>query len=119
MALSDIAEQLDQADPTLARYNRQMLWPQIGIEGQKKLKASKVLLVGCGALGTVLGNLLATAGEEGNARLWKVPDGKQVAKLVHENSTVGTERAVLRLLGFNEALAHAGLVTATRGPAGG
>jgi adenylyltransferase/sulfurtransferase len=62
MALSDIAEQLDKADPTLARYNRQMLWPAIGIEGQKKLKQSKVLLVGCGALGTVLGNLLARAG---------------------------------------------------------
>jgi len=62
MALSDIAEQLDAADPSLARYNRQMLWPAIGIEGQKKLKASKVLLVGCGALGTVLGNLLARAG---------------------------------------------------------
>jgi adenylyltransferase/sulfurtransferase len=62
MALSDLAEQLDKADPSLARYNRQMLWPQIGIEGQKKLKASRVLLVGCGALGTVLGNLLARAG---------------------------------------------------------
>ncbi len=62
MALSDIAEKLDQADPSLARYNRQMLWEPIGIEGQKKLKASKILLVGCGALGTVLGNLLARAG---------------------------------------------------------
>src|SRR3954469_8937022 len=62
MALSDIAEELDKADPSLARYNRQMLWEPIGIEGQKKLKASKVLLVGCGALGTVLGNLLARAG---------------------------------------------------------
>lgn len=36
--------------------------------------------------------------------------GKQVADLVHHNSTVGTERAVLRLLGFNEALEHAGLL---------
>jgi adenylyltransferase/sulfurtransferase len=62
MALSDIADQLDKADPSLARYNRQMLWPQIGIEGQKKLKASKVLLVGCGALGTVVANLLARGG---------------------------------------------------------
>jgi len=62
MALSDIAEQLDKADPALARYNRQMLWPAIGIEGQKKLKASKVLLVGCGALGTVVANLVARAG---------------------------------------------------------
>ncbi|HVX86123.1 MAG TPA: ThiF family adenylyltransferase [Phycisphaerae bacterium] len=62
MALSDIAEQLDKADPSLARYNRQMLWEPIGLEGQRKLKAAKVLLVGCGALGTVLGNLLARAG---------------------------------------------------------
>ncbi len=62
MALSDIAEELDKADPTLVRYNRQMLWPAIGIEGQKKLKASKVLLVGCGALGTVVANLLARGG---------------------------------------------------------
>lgn len=62
MALSDLAEELDKADPALARYNRQMLWPQIGIEGQKKLGASKVLLVGCGALGTTLANLLARAG---------------------------------------------------------
>jgi adenylyltransferase/sulfurtransferase len=62
MALSDIAEQLDKADPSLARYNRQMLWPAIGIEGQKKLKAAKVLLVGCGALGTVVANLLARGG---------------------------------------------------------
>jgi len=36
--------------------------------------------------------------------------GKQVAKLVHENSTVGTERAVLRLLGFNEALENDSLL---------
>lgn len=36
--------------------------------------------------------------------------GNQVAKLVEENSTVGTERAVLRLLGFDDALAHEGLL---------
>ncbi len=62
MALADVAEELDKADPTLARYNRQMLWGPIGIEGQKKLRDSKVLMVGCGALGTVLANLLARAG---------------------------------------------------------
>jgi len=62
MALSEIAEQLEKADPALARYNRQMLWEPIGVEGQKKLRDSKVLLVGCGALGTVLANTLARAG---------------------------------------------------------
>ena len=62
MALSETAEQLEKADPSLARYNRQMLWQPIGIAGQKKLRDSKVLLVGCGALGTVLANTLARAG---------------------------------------------------------
>lgn len=62
MALSDQAEQLEKADPSLARYNRQMLWGPIGVEGQKKLRDSKVLMVGCGALGTVLANTLARAG---------------------------------------------------------
>lgn len=36
--------------------------------------------------------------------------GKEVATLVHQNSTVGTERAALRLLGINDALEHAGLL---------
>ena len=62
MALSETAEQLEKADPSLARYNRQMLWPPIGVAGQRKLRDSKVLLVGCGALGTVLANTLARAG---------------------------------------------------------
>ncbi len=62
MALSEIAEQLEQADPTLARYNRQMLWAPIGVEGQRKLQQARVFMVGCGALGTVLANTLARAG---------------------------------------------------------
>ena len=62
MAISELAEQLEKADPALARYNRQMLWAPIGVEGQKKLKAARVLMVGCGALGTVLANTLSRAG---------------------------------------------------------
>lgn len=44
------------------RYHRQSLLPQIGIEGQARLRASSVLLVGCGALGTVIAEQLARAG---------------------------------------------------------
>lgn len=36
--------------------------------------------------------------------------GREVASLILSHSTVGTERGVLRLLGFNEALNHAGLL---------
>ncbi|MEE9212683.1 MAG: ThiF family adenylyltransferase [Phycisphaeraceae bacterium] len=47
---------------SLDRYHRQMLLPGFGEQGQKKLLASKVMVVGCGALGTVAANLLARAG---------------------------------------------------------
>ena len=44
------------------RYHRQTLLPQIGPAGQARLGAARVLLVGCGALGTVLAEQLARAG---------------------------------------------------------
>src|SRR3712207_7741106 len=44
------------------RYSRQTVFPGIGREGQERLLASRVTLVGCGALGTVLANVLARAG---------------------------------------------------------
>jgi molybdopterin/thiamine biosynthesis adenylyltransferase len=44
------------------RYHRQSILPQIGAEGQEKLSASSVLLVGCGALGTAMADLLVRAG---------------------------------------------------------
>lgn len=37
-----------------ARYERQMLLPQIGVSGQEKLSAASVLVVGCGGLGSTL-----------------------------------------------------------------
>lgn len=46
----------------LSRYHRQMLLPGFGDEGQRSLLKSKALVVGCGALGTVVANLLARAG---------------------------------------------------------
>ncbi|MFC4558815.1 ThiF family adenylyltransferase [Virgibacillus kekensis] len=45
-----------------SRYSRQMLFAPIGEEGQKKLSESKVLIVGAGALGTVISNHLVRAG---------------------------------------------------------
>src|SRR5688572_31926390 len=44
------------------RYHRQSLLPQIGEAGQARLAQSRVLLVGCGALGTVIAEQLARAG---------------------------------------------------------
>src|SRR3954463_8918164 len=44
------------------RYSRQILFREIGREGQQKLLASRVLLVGCGALGAAHAEMLARAG---------------------------------------------------------
>ncbi len=44
------------------RYSRQILYEPIGVEGQRKLAKSRVLLVGCGALGTNLAQTLVRAG---------------------------------------------------------
>lgn len=44
------------------RYSRQLLFPGIGIEGQRKLLESGVAIVGCGATGSALASLLARAG---------------------------------------------------------
>ncbi len=46
----------------LERYIRQTIFPGIGVAGQEKLLAARILIVGCGALGTSLANNLARAG---------------------------------------------------------
>lgn len=46
----------------LNRYKRQITIKEIGIDGQKKLLKSKVLIVGMGAIGSLLSNMLARAG---------------------------------------------------------
>jgi adenylyltransferase/sulfurtransferase len=46
----------------LQRYQRQMLLAQVGEAGQRRLAAARVLLVGCGALGTTIADQLVRGG---------------------------------------------------------
>jgi sulfur-carrier protein adenylyltransferase/sulfurtransferase len=46
----------------ILRYSRHLIIPEVGIEGQQKLKAAKVLLIGAGGLGAPLGLYLSAAG---------------------------------------------------------
>ncbi|MCB9383643.1 MAG: molybdopterin-synthase adenylyltransferase MoeB [Bryobacterales bacterium] len=44
------------------RYSRHLILPEVGLEGQRKLKNAKILMVGTGGLGAPLGLYLAAAG---------------------------------------------------------
>jgi sulfur-carrier protein adenylyltransferase/sulfurtransferase len=46
----------------LVRYDRHLILPEVGLEGQQRLKESSVLLVGAGGLGSPIGLYLAAAG---------------------------------------------------------
>jgi adenylyltransferase/sulfurtransferase len=46
----------------VARYSRHLIMPEVGLDGQKRLKSSSVLLVGAGGLGSPLALYLAAAG---------------------------------------------------------
>src|ERR1043166_4989001 len=46
----------------ILRYSRHLIMPEVGMEGQLKLKAAKVLCIGAGGLGSPLALYLAAAG---------------------------------------------------------
>src|SRR5947209_12111646 len=48
--------------PEVARYSRHLIMPEVGLDGQKRLKAASVLLIGAGGLGSPLALYLAAAG---------------------------------------------------------
>jgi len=63
MAASTSPIQLPGLSPgDLSRYSRHIILPEVGMEGQQKLKAARVLCIGAGGLGSPLALYLAAAG---------------------------------------------------------
>ena len=49
-------------DKQLLRYSRQIMLPEIDIDGQKRIRKSRILLIGLGGLGSPISIYLAAAG---------------------------------------------------------
>ncbi|MFP4281018.1 MAG: molybdopterin-synthase adenylyltransferase MoeB [Opitutales bacterium] len=93
----------------LARYSRQIILPQIGLEGQERLHEARVLLIGMGGLGSPAALYLAAAGVGtlGLADFDTVAAHNLQRQVLHDDARVGspkTESARARLLALNPRL---------------
>ena len=93
----------------ISRYSRHLILPEVGMEGQQKLKAAKVLCVGTGGLGAPLALYLAAAGV-GTLGLvdFDVVDASNLQRqIIHSTGTVGklkVDSAEIMLKGLNPYL---------------
>ncbi len=93
----------------LARYSRHVLLPEIGVEGQTKLKHAKVLVVGAGGLGSPAALYLAAAGVGtiGIADFDRVEAHNLHRQLLHRDAAIGqpkVDSAANRLAEINPFL---------------
>src|SRR3982750_2438771 len=56
------ASSVPLSNEEILRYSRHLIMPEVGMEGQQKLKAARVLCIGAGGLGSPLALYLAAAG---------------------------------------------------------
>src|SRR5512147_2857846 len=60
--LTDAKPESILSNDEILRYSRHLIMPEVGMEGQQKLKAARVLCIGAGGLGFPLALYLAAAG---------------------------------------------------------
>ncbi len=93
----------------LTRYSRHLILPEVGVEGQRKLKAARVLCVGTGGLGSPLALYLAAAGV-GTLGLvdFDVVDASNLQRqIIHSTADIGRKKldsAEEKLKALNPAL---------------
>ena len=90
----------------IRRYSRHIIMPEVGMEGQRLLKASSVLLIGTGGLGSPLALYLAAAGvgRIGLVDYDVVDESNLQRQIIHGQSTIGTsklESAAARIRDIN------------------
>ena len=89
-----VSEQGTLSHEEIARYSRHLIMPEVGIEGQRKLKASSVLLIGTGGLGSPLALYLAAAGvgRIGLVDYDVVDESNLHRQIIHGQSSLGKSK---------------------------
>src|SRR2546429_8403616 len=79
----------------VARYSRHLIIPDVGMEGQKRLKNAKVLVVGAGGLGSPALLYLAAAGVGtlGIVEFDEVDESNLQRQVIHGQSDLGRPKA--------------------------
>ena len=90
----------------ISRYSRHIIMPEVGMEGQKKLKNSSVLIIGAGGLGTPSATYLAAAGvgRIGIVDFDRIEKSNLHRQILYSESDVGRSKAEVakeRLLQIN------------------
>src|SRR5688500_16250659 len=93
----------------ILRYSRHLLIPEVGLEGQRKLKNSSALIVGTGGLGSPVSLYLAAAGigRIGLVDYDTVDSSNLQRQIIHGTSTVGklkVDSAKAKLLDLNPGI---------------
>ncbi len=108
-ALNESAALPELTPDDLSRYSRHLILPEVGMEGQRRLKAAKVLCVGTGGLGSPLAFYLAAAGI-GTLGLvdFDVVDASNLQRqIIHSTKDIGRKKldsAEEKLKALNPAL---------------
>lgn len=78
----------------VSRYSRHLLLPEVGMEGQRKLKAAKVLCIGAGGLGAPLAFYLAAAGVGtlGMVDFDVVDESNLQRQIIHSTKDIGRSK---------------------------
>ncbi len=81
-------------DDVFARYNRQIFIEEIGLEGQRKIRNAKVLIIGAGGLGSPVIQYLAAAGvgQLGVADFDEVELHNLNRQIIHNENSVGVSK---------------------------
>ncbi len=97
----------------LARYSRHILLPGVGVEGQRRLAAARVLVVGAGGLGSPAALYLAAAGVGtiGLADFDKVELHNLQRQILHDTASVGRPKTVSAAARLGALNPHSRVVT--------